>query len=299
MIDANVEVGISGRYKFIIKKDGVIKSETPWFKNLITNQGMNLLSTSAAWHSWCQVGSGSTAPAFTDTALVARIAAATNSANLVGTIDTTNHYFVGTTSYTFSAGAAAGNIAEVGVGTASTGTTLFSRALVLDTNGNPTTITVLAGEDLVVVYQVRMKQPQGDFTGTTSGNAWTMRAANQNLSQSNGWAANGRAQHVGPGSNGVYLAYTGTIGPLSGVPSGTSSDAGASSVANIAYVADSWERGILITFTTALANQSNKCFTWSIGFTFWQVEFSTPIVKTNLQTLKLGFKMSWTRDAGP
>lgn len=55
----------------------------------------------------------------------------------------------------FDKGAAKGNIAELGVGSNTQGNPLWSRSLVLDKKGNPTTITVLDDEFLTVTYEVR------------------------------------------------------------------------------------------------------------------------------------------------
>lgn len=299
MMNMNVKLAMRGRYQLRVIKDGIVQRQTGWFDNLITDLGLNLFTTSAVWSDWCQVGSSSTTPAFTDTALGSRIAGVQNTISFTSSIDATNRYLILTKSFTFSAGAAAGNIAEVGVGTAGTGSVLFSRALVLDSGGNPTTITVLAGEDLVVVYQLWVKQPTGDFVGDVGGNAVTTRASNVNDTSSAGWAANSRQQAVPYVANASCVAYTGTIGGITAAPSGTSSSNTFAGVAVTSYVADSHERIGSFTFTTSQANLAIKSFRWAFGPTQWQTEVADAITKNNTQTFRFGVKLSWSRDSGP
>ncbi len=89
--------------------------------------------------STCMVGSGNAAPAETDTALQAR--ASTSNINVQSNNSNVSpRYGWRRRTFRFAAGAAAGNLSEVGVGW--TTTAVFSRALILDGSGNPTTITV-------------------------------------------------------------------------------------------------------------------------------------------------------------
>lgn len=293
MID--IKIGMRGRYKLAVKKNGDTVRETSWFDNLITNQGMNLITTSNSALNFCQVGSSSAAPAFSDVALGSRIAGV-SSATYVGTIDTTDRYAVISNTYTFPGGSAAGNIAEVGVGTAATGNVLFSRALVLDSVGNPTTITVLPDEDLVVVYQLWIRQPTEDFTSIVGDKTLTIRACSVNSIASKGWRGNNGAglQLVGRGET---VAYTGAIDDITSSPSGTS--ATTTSVAQDAYVADSHTRVSRITWGTTLANFAILSFSWGFGPTYWQAQLSSPITKNNTQTLRLGVRLTWSRDNGP
>lgn len=55
----------------------------------------------------------------------------------------------------FNKGAAKGNISEIGVGNNTDGNPLWSRTLILDHSGNPTSITILEDEYLTVTYEAR------------------------------------------------------------------------------------------------------------------------------------------------
>lgn len=292
--DLDINIGVRGRYKLAVMKDGELQRETGWFSNLITNQGLNFITTLPNYAQFCQVGSGSTTPAFTDVALAARIAGQAQSASPSISVDTTNRYLTHRYSYTFASGSAAGNISELGVGTASSGTVLFSRALVLDSFGNPTTITVLSDEDLVVVYEILFKQPTGDFSATASGRTFTIR-----LAYANGVSA-GRAglqQFIISTNTNILIAWTGAIGSITGSPTGT--EGYAIATAMDAYTPGSYTRTGRITFPTTSANFAILSFSWVFGPYNWQAQMDTAIAKNNTQTFRLGVRLTWSRDSGP
>ena len=298
----SVDIPVGSRYKLQVVKNGEIKQESGWSKNVITNNGMNIV-TSALWNRYCQVGSGSTPPTFTDVALVSKLADSNNASTPTGSIDVDNRYLVGQKTFSFLAGAAAGNISEVGVGRSASGD-LFSRALVVDSGGSPTSITVLSDEDLIVVWEVWMKQPTTDFTGAIGGNNYTIRAARVDATvpaASQFGSYWNWAEYIFEldESNGAANAYTGAIGTITSFPGGTRSPCSSGGVVNADYVADSHERTAVVTFSTVQANFDIKSFSWVFGPTFWQVEFENVIPKTAVQTLKFGVKLSWSRDSGP
>lgn len=169
----DLKAQVSGRYTLkVTRPDGTVR-ESLEFDNLITDAGIDNFATTGNHTKHCFVGSGNTAPAATDTALVNQIAESNQAVNAgignVFTDDPTNNqgyqYFRKT--YRFDAGVAQGVLAEIGTGD-TPGTSLTSRALIRDGNGNPTTITVLADEILDVTFEVRMYYPDfstGDVTG--------------------------------------------------------------------------------------------------------------------------------------
>lgn len=301
MSDININIGVKGRYRAFKKRDGHITHDTGWFDNLITNQGMDYLTTGVVYLNACQVGSSSTAPQFTDVALGSRIAGVTGS-TVETTIDSTNRYAIHKKTYTFSAGTATGNISEVGVGTATTGNVLFSRALILDSFGVPTTITVLADEDLVVIYELYVKQPTGDFTATVSGKSVTIRACLVNsTSNTRGWgmlSTTGDA-FVAPATNSVHAMHSGAIGAITGEPTGTPQYATGSSVITDAYTPGSWTRVGNLRWLPAQANGTWLSSSWRFGPTFWQAQFDPAVTKDNTQSLRIKVRLTWSRDSGP
>lgn len=294
----NMPLGLKGRYKLQVKKAGEVVNESGWSDNLVTDLGLNIIAEYYSWFMrYCHVGDGNTVPANSDTALAGFVAGVDGGNSVTTTLDTTNRYAIVSKTYTFSNGAAAGNIAEVGVGRAASGTVLFSRALVLDTQKNPTTITVQSDEDLVVIYELWIKQPTGDFTDTVDGKNITIRACNVgSLDGNNGWGASS-ISGAGMSITGFTYVYTGGIGSITGEPSGTRSYTYGGVLDD--YVADSHTRTALVTFGINEANFAMKSFVWKFGIGRWQMEMDTPITKNNTQTFKLGIRISWSRDSGP
>ena len=211
--------------------------------NLLTNYGMNAFATAGLYDQlfgFCRVGTGSATPAFTDLALATH-RAVSNSAPSVGDawairreISTPPFYYEMDVRRSFAAGAASGNLTEIGMSAASAGNTLCSRALITDIHGAPATLTVAADEILEVTYTWRVYIPTSDVTGTTSIKStsydWTMRpcAIHQyglNVSSQAGWpfAYNGLASHsiCGPRAYCVSDTTNPTINANSAVSTAT------------------------------------------------------------------------------
>jgi len=146
----------------VLKADGSVKTLTPWFPNLITNGGLDRCAVNTDYLNYCLVGTGNTAPAYTDTQLVTFVNS-TGSVTSNATAPTVSPYYASIIrTYTFGEGVAAGNLSEVGIGWSSANTSLFSRALIVDNVGIPITITVLSDEFLIVRYELRRYVPEID-----------------------------------------------------------------------------------------------------------------------------------------
>jgi len=221
----DMKTGMRGFYRMrAMRPDGRIRPLTDWFPNLITNAGLNLIGSSASWLTACQVGSGTTPPSVSDTVLANRIAGTSNRiSSQSSAIGTPPYYATRTITYEFGQGAAAGNLTEVGVGNSTSGPTLFSRALILDGEGQPTTITVLPDEFLQVDYQLRIYPPLDDVQGqvTISGNTYnyTLRAAQAGLASI--WGLGQSGARAGGDFCDAYESDT--LGPITGLISGNSS----------------------------------------------------------------------------
>lgn len=165
----NTECGIGAVLKLVVRKantDEIVR-ETPEFHNLVLTTGLERMSRNT-WIDRCCVGTGNSQPVASQVALDSFLASTTNrasGANDTGGIQVTNapFYWFGRRTWRFAVGTATGNISEVGLGWGDTN--LWNRALVKDTEGNPTTITVLADEYLDVISEVRVypKETTGSF----------------------------------------------------------------------------------------------------------------------------------------
>lgn len=153
----NVKVGVeqAGRFKTMVSGGRRGTIEYPWQKNLILDAGIYriLSNNTSGVLNHISVGAGSTAPSVGQTQLASKIAHTNRNRTLSHGYDFGGEFGWTKLQVQFAQGAAAGNISELGVGW--DGTNLFSRALVLNSEGNPTTITVLPDEFLTVIYELR------------------------------------------------------------------------------------------------------------------------------------------------
>lgn len=173
MIRHKSKYGVAGRFKLVaVRPDGSTRELAPWQDNLITNTGLDYLagwsttvdnSNNDSMIGYLVVGTGSTPPAPTDTALANRLAINNSDIAIQGSGTTTAPYYAWfRRTFVFNAGVAAGNLTELGLtqrpgtGTGISKTFLFSRALIKNSSGDPITVTVLPDEILQVTYELRV-----------------------------------------------------------------------------------------------------------------------------------------------
>lgn len=142
------------------------------FENLILDNGLNRIGINVAIESCC-VGSGNDVPTNTQVNLSSIVGVTNtiqNSSYGKSRFDIAPNYISYSRTFRFSAGQAVGNLSEVGIGwggnvTAKSIAGLWSRALIKDSQGNPTTVTILPDEILDVTYTVQMIIPDNDVVG--------------------------------------------------------------------------------------------------------------------------------------
>lgn len=164
-------LSLRGEYRFIVRDGatGQVTRETDWVPNLFTNYGLDTEGAGNVPAGYCRIGTGNTAPANSDTQLVSQSASTSSVITSTNTnAGAPNYETLWTVTYQFALGAVVGNMAEIGVGTAASGATLSSRALIVDGVGAPTTITVLITEILQVVYRFTVFPNLVDATGTVT-----------------------------------------------------------------------------------------------------------------------------------
>ncbi|QLB59831.1 hypothetical protein E5093_09675 [Acinetobacter indicus] len=304
MLKAKIEVG--ARFKFITSKaNGHISKETAWFNNLVLDAGLDAMGgggTADISHVW--VGTGNSTPTPTQTGLDNTLAGTSTVQGSQTGVQTSSlpYYYWMRRTFRFGLGVAAGNLSEVGLGNSSR--SMFNRALIKDNAGNPTTVTVLSDEFLDVVVELRV-YPKTNFSGqfqlldkfgalvsehTYTGNAILFQ-------DSIAWSI----RSVG----GQFLGVGGTTCN----PSNTSyPNTTGWSTEPVTISRPSNLRSIVVSRTVGLneANEfSHKGFRFGVGNLLttnpsqaligykWDVE--PPITKTNLQTLRYQFELSWNR----
>lgn len=294
-------VAMGGRFRLLAyAANGLLRHDTGFFDNLVLDAGLNRWGTGAIING-AAIGSGTSAPLANQTQLDSLIAYSTTLQGEGGAAQATAPYFYTlTTTWRFTFGSNQ-TIREVGVGWAST--TLFSRALVVDPGGTPTDISMLAGETLDVVYQLRMYPPTTDFAATLaiSGTNYDIVGRAINVDQA--------IDFNSPGNDGISIrrvvaieangavALPGPIGAIDGVPSGTNVSIG--SVSNPAYSNGSLQRQ---TTVTSGLNDGNVPGGIGAVKVFWrgtnigyQYGFTPKLPKDNTKTMTLNFTHSWAR----
>lgn len=291
-----MRVGLAGFFKLVAvnAETGEERLLADWFPNLILDSGLEMLGTTTVTNACacCQVGTSSTAPNTAQTALLSRIAG-TGSVQETqnGGEGSPDYYGWSRRRYRFGEGVAAGNLSEVAVAPATTGST-FNRALILNNMGVPATITVLSNEFLDVWYELRAYPPLDDTTSSAniSGQAHdlTIRAAQAG---SDTWAPFYAATTS-------MFPYSGAIGAITGLPSGT---AGTNITPTIApYSSNSKTLEMTGTWGLNSGNLSGgirsvaTARSSSLPVRF-QCEFDPPIDKDNTKLLTLTFAITWAR----
>lgn len=281
---------------------GSRREPVPPFKNLILDRGLDRMGNNVDWLTWCQVGAGSTVPALGDTALASRIAGSNVvQASNIAAQSSAPFYVARTKTFRFTTGSAAGNLSEVGIGWATSGS-LFSRALILDALGAPTTITVLSDEQLDVTYQFRQYMPAVDGGGSITlrgvNHLFVSRAARVTVTSGSGWLIESGGSSAGATSLSITQAYTGSIGAVTAdAPSGTAMPA--TSVIAQAYSASSLQRDISVFFGNNNGNDplGIGAIQVRLGIGIYQFGFTPNIMKTSDDTLSLTLRHSWSRKA--
>jgi len=325
MINPELKVSMGGEFKIEATnaETGEKRVLADWFPNLITNGGLDRLGTAGTDNvvRFVQVGSGSTVPAVSDSSLVTRIAGTERNFTVSQTwVGAPNYEGMATYTWQFDQGAAAGNLSEIGVGWATSGS-LFSRALILDSNGNPTTITVQSIEFLTVSYRLTLYPPLTDVTGNIniSGVDYEYIIRASNVSTNSYWGSasyNGEIGRAGVGGSaaaadttyaGVCRAYTGTLGLITQLPGGTATlNFSNPSIVVHTYVSGSYKRRNDITMTINQGNLSGgiRSIMFRLGTpsapqfssaAAFQCQFTPAIPKDNTKTLTITYDISWAR----
>ena len=281
------------------------------FPNLILNQGLDRMGDNNLYRNYCQVGTGSTPPAATDTQLVSPAGASasvtsTGGGNAQGIVTGPPRYAFDRRVYRIPAGTATGNLTEVGVSwAAGTGATLYNRALILDGSGNPITITKLADEVLDVTYELRTYIPTSDVTGTVviagTTHDYIIRAAEAD--QVKPQFAAGWGPEVSGGSiyswsaamlanNKGNAAFTGNIASIDGIPA-TSYGGPAAIVSSSGYTPGTYQR--VGKHTYGLGGNPIRSVLYSFGWCSYQCQFDPVIPKGAANTFEVEFVHSWAR----
>ncbi|QEG09653.1 tail fiber [Xanthomonas phage Pagan] len=283
-----------------------------WQSNLITDGGMDALGDSGSGYprsmydliAYLAVGSGSATPAFTDTALGAQVAQVGRTTSDNGGTTTAPYYAYSRCQYQFPAGTATGVLSELGAKAYNSNTDAYilsTRALIKDSAGNPTTITVLSDEILVVTYELRMYVDTTPVvtTETIKGVSTTVTCKPISMGRSDG--LNGQSAVVW--SDYVWGCYyfTGGTGDGTGAitdqyPPGNNVSYSDLQIQRVEYIPGTYYRDCVCRMS--INNVPGSPITAAMGLSScvaFQVGFNPGITKTGSETSNLRMRVSWSR----
>lgn len=273
------------------------------FQNLILDQGLDRFGTEGR-HSFVryfQVGVGTSAPDPTQTQLINPIGG-----TISGATDTTlpgeapdyfSRMIVGALSSIGQFGSS--NLTEVGIGGNSI-TGLTSRALIVDSTGEPTSFPISSEEQLRVSYEIRLFPPLVDShhvvnvagerdvivraLGVTNSSYWSI----PNISTSAGQVAGE------PVANNGFR--TGDLNPITDTSSQGSSISGSSTTTVYPYSPGSYKSGHRQSFSSTQAvSDSLRSHQVRYNSCAFQVQYDPPLQKTADQTMFLEYELAWGR----
>lgn len=290
MLELNNKLKVKGEVNLVVKSSNGEKRETGFFKNLILDSFFpKLQSGGFSAPIRISVGTGSTPPAVTDTQLENRVSPPTIAAasfdNASTAEDVNNIYYTNEFRQRFTIGSVVGNIAEVAASfNENPSAGIGTRTLVKDLQGNPTTITVLATEELTVYYKFTVVVPKSDSVSVVDVNGTPTTVTMRVDDQMSFFTFFNTQRSCRPWET-LTLNVTGTSPTVTGV--------GAVVLPTLSWSTDN-ENLLTYNFGTGDAN-----FAGGIGGVYtvqgYAVNFNPPIPKTSNDTLRLTFKRIYDR----
>nr|WP_312538951.1 hypothetical protein [Moraxella sp. CTOTU47616] len=311
-------MGMAGEFRVVVKRaDGSTKIDTGYQKNLILNQGLDFFGNGNGTDmmAYCVIGSGNSQPVYTQNKLDTAIKGVSGS-----NVSTKYDYNASTDGnlykvnrvrkYSFT-GLNNVNVSELGLAsTYSNATTYYlcTRALIKDSQGNPTTITVLSGEIFEIYYKLWAVYDTTDKTGQINlldgvgGNVaynWKLRPAN--VATIYWYPENTGYTPIDYSTRYIYF-NTGDLSAITTKPSGSGDNVTFDRVVD-SYISGSYKREARTTLTIDQENKSIRTITVPAYTGCWQIRFGSvaddsPINKTNTQTLSIPIEFSWGRYEG-
>tara|TARA_R100001132_G_C3275829_1_gene99968 strand:- start:16977 stop:17855 length:879 start_codon:yes stop_codon:yes gene_type:complete len=287
---ATLNLNYSGRFKAEVLKDNEVVRESCWSDNVIVNNFLNNVASDSGntgGLSSVAVGTGTSEPSVTDTSLDNQVATTSNdvSNNEINQITTVPYYCSLTYVFIFNIGDVSGNITEVSANSFTGG--IVSRALFRDEFGDPTSVTVLADEQLRITYEGRVTIPDEDTVASVDGYTLTIRPSGADNTTAWGF---GNSVFINANRANVY---SGSIGDIDSTPSG-GSNTQASAVNAEPYVSNSFQREITYTWDTTRANFDIASALFRVGMQ-WQVGIDPVIPKTSSDLLNITIVVSFGR----
>ena len=306
----------AGEVRFVVENNGVKKLDTGFNKNLILDQGLHFFGggNGTDMMQYCLVGAGNSEPAITQTKLencITGVSGVVDNFKYDYVDDATDTYKCSLTyKYVFT-NLAGNNICEVGLASVYSSPLsnyICTRALIKDSLGNATTISLITGDTLTIYYKLWVVHSTLDtnqiinmsdgFGGSELYNVKTRLALVGNDAK---WGS--RLSEVVSSQSEVIRLNSGDLDSITSNPSGYLSDIRAEMVT---YNND-FSRVMNVFVNTSTANGIiRSLMIMSIHvhvFGFHQIRFGrvsddAPIAKDNTKELTIPIKLSWGRYEG-
>ena len=310
-------ISIAGEYRIVAHDaDGNVTFDSGNQRNIILNTGIDLLGgpSSADMMSYCLIGAGKTTPDAMQVQLEDYVAVHSSMT------DGESHYNYDAGDALYKVGRSKQytftnlnnvQISELGLAASFTNDQIYelcTRALIKDANGNPTTLTVLAGGTLNVFYTLWAVFNTADVSGKVNilDNGGNRTAYNYTL----------RLAHVGQvdylnsvgmgfSSSGASIqhgAYSGDIAAITSSPSvPVYNDSG--ELLQEAYVPGSGVMSVAWNIPIGVAVGDLRTFSLTTTRGIWQIRFGSelddsPITKTDTQALIIPIQITWKQYTG-
>lgn len=305
---------MAGEYKLVVSRGGEVVQETDWFDNIVLDLGLNRLGVqSGDYFRYCRLGTGVSTPIESQMTLDSQIGYTSRSSSQSDScynVGAPTYACLYTFSYTFAQGSVIGNVSEIGVGWGATGNSLFSRALITDSYGNPTSISIIAIDQLTVYYRFKMFPTLTDSSGSfvINGEVYNYQsriAAVSNFGANNSlwyynWAQPNSITYYNASPTLPTLgAITGNVAGTGGSSWGTNQSYGSAGISG--YVNNSFSLDSSVYVGIQLGNCTGGIggvqlafgiYTSSINYQF---VFDKAIPKDATKVLTLNFRITWSR----
>lgn len=306
---------VAGKFNLNIRKqkgDTLVRKLT--FDNLITDAGLDMMNRNTSFNGVlanCHIGASSQQPSYSDTTLVSWLRWAEADRNIVhepfaapggaaGTRSTAKYRF-----NPLNSGSGI-TISEIGVSPyREASATMYSRTLIKDEHGDPSTITILPDEYLDVEYTITFTSANIETFSTLNIRGEAIEVSIKRMRFSPGvYEVNALNGFGGNANESLDTTYYWNKSPVfehfplnyTGPDSSWFSATGIARWVG-AYVPGSYERFFNIVFSPTLGNSDTGISGMVVGGRFgkFQIKFDPPIKKTAEDTLTLRFKFSWGR----
>lgn len=301
----NIETQASGHIWLRKGKSVEAMEEVADFPNLILDVGLREMGLSENYLSYCSIGTSSVTPNASQTKLIGLLR--TTGTNARGeqtganSDDPLTPYVWRRVTKRFAPSGSNANISEVSFGSTANGSTAFNRALIKDSGGNPSTITLLGDEYLDVVYELRIYPPMQDITGTltptgidTAPRGYIVRPKGNGGALTynvlSGWSVGFMILVAGSSWNSVH---SGDVGAIFSEPSGTKVNLGATSVMDTVGASGVYTLSVPLgssNFPTGI-----RCVVAAFNSCKYQFQFDPPFMKTADDVFTFSFRHSWGR----